>query len=315
MAYEFLNWFSELGQLTSLVTFAVTVLGMLSLLLVNMGRYLQSKKFGIPLRNVHQANIAESAELWIALMGSLGFGVLLPVVFLNVELGPLALFPILFVFFFLGFVMTKHATITTTGKTVVIDGKDFELQYNTTLIFYTIRSIPASFAYLRLHRIHYEVFIAENELAAWGGSRILTVLMVCAFIYYFFFLFGQLKGSLYGRLFGNASLITAEIDGKKYFVAMRHNQYQWFLMEYEIEERTELFSIGKFYRSRYIIRIARFSEGEYIIRDLSELEGPLETENFSDVRDKNKLSFFTYAYEVKPKTSEPTDDMKEPTNG
>ena len=61
MAYEFLNWFSEIGQQTGLVTFTVTILGMFSLLLVNMGRYFQAKKFGIPLRNVHQANIAKSA--------------------------------------------------------------------------------------------------------------------------------------------------------------------------------------------------------------------------------------------------------------
>ena len=299
MTYDFFNWFAELGQLTGVLTFAVTILGMFSLLLVNMGRYFQAKKFGIPLCNVHQANIAESAELWISLLGALGFGVILPVVLLNVELSPLVLFPVLLVSFLMGLVMTKSGNNVQQGKGTLRDGKVYVKVYETTLLYYSAFSLLALLAYIRLHGIYYETFISETTPRGGVFAYVLAALVVLAFVIYFYFLSRQLFDSLVKRLFGNTRLITVEIDGKKYFVAMRHNQYQWFLMEYELVSKRKVYFEGTFLHSSFVKHIALFTKGSFIIKDLSELEGPLKSFGFDEVRNKSKCGVFTYEFEAR----------------
>ena len=168
---------------------------------------------------------------------------------------------------------------------------------NITFLLYTIQAIPASFAYTKFSRIYHDVFIQGGEMPGGAVSRILTVLMALAFILYFLRLFKQLYRCLIDRLFGNTLLTTTVIDGKKYFVAMRHNVYQWYLMEYDLVQRTKKTRIG-IMSVTYDIEIATFSRGKYIVKDLSELDGPLESSSFYEVRDKNKRGVFTYEYEV-----------------
>ena len=55
-----LNIFSEMGNITGLVTFSITIFGALSLVIANLARYLQAQKFGIPIKMAHAASIADS---------------------------------------------------------------------------------------------------------------------------------------------------------------------------------------------------------------------------------------------------------------
>ena len=302
MLNEFLSIFTEVGNITSLMTFAVTILGALSLLLVNLGRYFQSKKFGIPLRNVHQANIAESAELWIALAGSLGFGLFVPFIMLSVGWSLWLIMPVMFVSFIMGFIMTKGSHSYWGHKTITRDGKEYRVEIDMTLIFYAVRSLLAALGYARLHQVYYDMFVAE-EAASYGFFSItVTVFSTILLLYYFFQLMMQLYTSVVGRLFGNIELSVTTINGQKYFVAMRHNQDKWFLMEYELEEYRKVFRLGMFKRNFYsstsLTIVAKFTKDTYIIRDLSELTEPLKRIAVSRVINKERRGRFTYESEV-----------------
>ena len=302
MIYEFLSNFTEFGSVTSLVTFAVTILGALSLLLVNLGRYFKAKKYGIPLHNVHQANIAESAELWIALAGTLGFGVLVPVIMLRAHWDWWLIMPLIFAAFFMGFVMTKSDHRSYQSKTITRDGKEYEVQFENTLIHYALRSLGAAFAYMNFHRLHYNAFQA-GDAAAGGVLAILrSSLAAIVLLYYLYHLLDQLRATLKGRLFGNTVIMVTEIDGHNYFVAMPHNQSAWFLMRYELETKSKAsgLRIGKWPIINYvtITTIAKFTKDSFIIRDLSELPEPLNRIVVSSIVDKNKRGMFTVETEV-----------------
>ena len=299
MFLELLHNFAEIGSITNFITFAVTILGAISLLFVNMGRYFQAKKFGIPLRNVHQANIAESAELWIALAGSFGFGIFVPIILLGVGWGWWLVAPIIFFSFTMGKIMTKSGQTIYAEKTVTRDGKEYKIIFDKTLIYYTIRSIFATIGYLYLRH-------AYNNIFAIGVLPILlTAVAAIPLLYYLYNLMTLLGKGLRGRLFGGNEIMTAEIDGQNYFVSMRHSQYQWFLMQYELEEKLskqKKLRIGKWVNYRWVDMtiLVKFTKDNFIIRDLSELEGSLKSIKITKIVDKSKRGRFTYETEIAP---------------
>lgn len=297
----FFELFADFGNIAGIVTLVATILGAVSLFIVNMGRFYQARKFGIPLRYVHQVNISESIELWIALMGTLGFGILVPIFILIADWQWWGVLPVVFASYFMACVMTKSGTAFHQGKKVERDGKQYSVSYDVTIFMYANRSIYASLTYLRIRNL-YTAFILEEAIGGGLFNQLVSILAVILLLYFYFRLLGQLKSNTIDRLLGNQESISTEIDGKKYFVAMRHNQYQWFLMEYYLETGWKRFRIGtakyRLYQSNTYYSIAKFTKSNFIIKDLTELEGQLKQLSVDKFVDKNWRGYFKFEYEV-----------------
>lgn len=257
--------FSEMGNITSFVTLAVTILGAVSLLLSNFARYVQAKRYGLPIKAVHQASVADSADLWIILMGAFGFGFFVPIALLNVDIPwPLLFIAVTFSCFF-SLRLTKNINII-----LNYNGK----RIDQAVVYIALASLVASAFYLRLHDAYYNFFISEVENT---GGLWLSIIAAAVFGAYFCVLIYALQRKIRNRLLGLQLVLTTEIDGQTYLVAMRHNQYQWFLVPCEIEHyqseprKTNFGKTTSYTTSDNII----FTPGESIIRDMSTLEGKL----------------------------------------
>jgi len=55
--------FDEFDFITANLTVIIMVLTLFSLLLANIARYAQAKRYGIPLKMVHQASIPDSLDI------------------------------------------------------------------------------------------------------------------------------------------------------------------------------------------------------------------------------------------------------------
>lgn len=273
----FLSGFSEIGSIATFATFSITVLGAVSLFIANMGRYFQAKKFGIPIKAVHQANIGESADLWVALVGALGFGVFVPVVLLGTEIYIWFMLAIAFVSFALGLLCTKNNARIAFDREVKKDGVTKTVNVDHTLHVIAVLALLATLAYFRLSGEYYHVFVAQNGRQGGILANLLLIVSVLVMGLYMLVLLYMLTGGVRARMFGSGDIMTTEIDKKTYIVAMRHNQYNWILLPCEIEDYHVEKVINK--KTDFTIRTgvkrAIFVRGVFIMKDLSELPEPI----------------------------------------
>lgn len=264
MFMYFQELFGEMGNIASFVTIAVTILGAASLMLANAARYFQAKKYGIPIKAVHQANIADSADLWVTFIVTIGLGFFIPAFLLNVNLPWPALVGLVSLCFFFALLSTK------TFNTIISD----DIKLDISIIYCAVVAVGAAFAYRQFHGIHYNLLISEIEIEISAG--VFSISFAAFRIIVYISLLGlMLFVKVRDRLFGGRKNVTTIIGGQLYMAAMRHNQYQWILMPVEVDEghrrmkRFPTVTVGFSY--------LKFTRGLFVVRDLSTLPGELTT--------------------------------------
>jgi hypothetical protein len=280
MLTDIISSFTEINNLAGFITLAITILGAISLFIANMGRYFQAKKFGVPIRAVFQANISDSADLWVALVGTLGFGVFVPITMLGSDINRWALFGVMAASFALGLFSTKSSMRIGYERKVKRGTGEYIVNHDMTVPVLALGALVTAIAYMRLHTVYDYVFIAET--GAPGGFfqifRTIAAAVVLCINVLLMFLF--LFVNVHRRLFGSGDVMTTSIDGQNYIIALRHNQYQWILMPCNIEEYEKK-------RKRYTTDVKRvlFDRGVFIMKDLTALKEPIiYRANFSVVQ-------------------------------
>ena len=277
-----------IDSLVSVATISTMVLGAISLFIANMGRFIQAKKFGIPIRAIHQANISDSADLWVALVGTLGFGIFVPFVMLTFDINIWIILPIILISFVLGLFSTKSLLKIRTNKKVIRDGKEYAVTRDFPFVLIACVALITAIAYIRLHYVyinHIETGIGvENGFFA--GFMTITALVVQSI--YTLILLILLILNVLTRMSGSRDVMTTSIDGQDYIISMRHNIEKWILQPCVIMSY-ESFT-NKASSLHDDIAIILFEKGDFIIRDLSSLPEPIKYHANSGVAEKGQLS-------------------------
>ena len=262
------NTFSEVGNITSFVTLSATVLGAFSLLLSNLARYFQANKFGIPIKAIQQANVGDSIGIWITLVGTLGLGVFVPILLLNVEAGWWFVYITMIVSCFFGLFISKCYVIAGKDKEKEFNGEVFVHETDVTELRLATISPIFAVAYMHVRSMFYHVYIVGCDTAFAEGFFAYLRLYASFFalgvyaLMIIFPLFFNIKDKLSG---GREKMVT-EIDGQTYLVAMRNSQYHWILIPCEpCEVVYKKLKSGGRIGSQYI----RFEKGKFIICDMS----------------------------------------------
>jgi len=247
-----MNLFADFSSATSFVALSATVLGAISLFLSNIARYTQAQKYGIPIKAMHQANIADSANVWVTLIGVLGFSVILPVVLLGMDANSWLLGFFVATGQFLAFFFTKSTRRTFAKR----KGK----QINLTYCVFVLSPILSALGYVRLHGLFPFFTFSFLTIMAF----ILMVLYLCVLAVYF-------VDGLSSILFGSkGGLMTVEIDGHLHLIVARSSAYHWIMLpcEYVKCESTIKGKSGEIvvrFRTFFV-----FERGKFIVRDLTE---------------------------------------------
>ena len=249
------NLFTDFSSITGFVALAATVLGAISLFLSNIARYTQARKYGIPIKALHQANVADSANVWVTLIGVLGFGVIIPVMLLGIDANSWLLGIVIVVGQFLAFIFTKSARRTT----VEHKGKFIPLTY----IGFALFPILSALGYVRLY----------SQFPSFTLS-VLTILAVVGVGLYLYALGVHFVAGLSSILFGSkGGLMTVEVDGQLHLIVARSSSYHWIMLpcEYVDYKRTVKRKNGK--NTVTVASYLVFERGKFIVRDLTEFAG------------------------------------------
>jgi len=249
------NLFTDFSSITGFVALAATVLGAVSLFLSNIARYTQARKYGIPIKALHQANIADSANVWVTLIGVLGFGVIMPVALLGIDANAWLLGIIVAAGQFLAFIFTKSTRRVNAER----KGKLIPVTYIGFVLF----PILSALGYVRLH--------GQFPSFTLSVATILAVVWVGLYLYVLGLHFASGLSSI---LFGSkGGLMTVEVDGQLHLIVARSSSYHWILLpcEYvDYERRVEKKNGNSTVTSaNYLV----FERGKFIVRDLTEFAG------------------------------------------
>jgi hypothetical protein len=249
------NLLTDFNSATTFVALLATALGAVSLFLSNIARYTQAQKYGIPIKAMHQANIADSANVWVTLIGVLGFGVIIPVVLLGVDANSWLLGIVVAVGQFLAFIFTKSTRRTNVER----KGKVINLTY----CVFVLLPILSALGYVRLHGLF--------------PSFTFSFLTVMAFVWVALYLYAlgvYFIDGLSAILFGSkGGLMTVEVDGHLHLIVARSSAYHWIMLpceyveyKHEVKRKTGSSTVTL---SNYLV----FERGKFIIRDLTEFAG------------------------------------------
>jgi len=259
---QFLETFFDLtGNLGATITLVITFLTALSLLIANLARYLQAKRYGIPLKMIQQANIPDSLELWGVFISILGFGFLIPNFIGYLAISSWLVFVIVLVssVIFLATLQTQQSNFTAsvrssdTAQKHQLSFKTSRMGFKSALITATVTA--TTFAYL-----HFAIGLTSDT--GFFHHALTTVATVIRFGYNAF-AWIMLVVSILLRLFGNKQAVTVDLDGQNYLIALQHNNIQWILMPCTLVEN----------ENQKTVEITR---GNFIIRDLSRLDRAAE---------------------------------------
>jgi len=277
-----------IDSLVSFATISTMVLGAISLFIANMGRFIQAKKFGIPIRAIHQANISDSADLWVALVGTLGFGIFVPFVMLTFDINIWTILPVVFVTFILGLFFTKSLLKIKTNKKVIRDGKEYAVTRDFPFILVACIALITAIAYMRLHYVYINNIGtgASLENGLFNGFMTITALVVQ--IGYTLILLILLFLNVLTRISGNRDIMTTSIDGQDYIISMRHNIDKWILQPCEIMSYESFMNKASSLHDDIVIIL--FEKGVFIIRDLSTLPEPIKYHANSGMAEKGHLN-------------------------
>jgi len=258
----------ELDFIVSNVTAIIMLLTLVSLLIANLARYVQAKKYGVPLKMVHQASIPDSLDIWITLITVLGFGVIIPLAMLSVNWHSLFVFPVIYISCLLGKASTK-ANFARRIKDK--DGITQVVSYNWT--FYASAALPTTVVLTYIHFI-------IGSTGGYETSRSIpqVILMVIAIIVLTLdalLILASLVNNMYEKIFGNQDIMTVEIDNQLYLIALRHVSNYWILMPCTLGKAEDKGSIniGETSEEEKLVDAILFSKGKFIVRDISLLDG------------------------------------------
>jgi len=249
------NLFTDFSSITGFVALAATVLGAVSLFLSNIARYTQARKYGIPIKVLFQANVADSANVWVTLIGVLGFGVIIPVMLLGIDANSWLLGIVIAVGQFLAFIFTKSTRRISTER----KGKLIPVTYVGFVLF----PILSALGYVRLHG-QFPLFTLSVP----------TILAVAGMGLYFYALGLHFANGLSAILFGSkGGLMTVEVDGQLHLIVARSSAYHWIMLPCEYVDYKH---IAKKKTGDSTVTLASylvFERGKFIVRDLTELAG------------------------------------------
>jgi len=265
------NTLGDVGSVASVLTISVTLMGAAALLLSNLARYTQAKKFGIPIKAVSQATMGDSAAIWILLIRALGFGVLIPLAMFSTSWSWWFLLPAAAISFFFALTSELVSRIIRTKKNV-FKGKTYIVEKEGMYKYIAVISVLMSFAYWQMHSTYHVIYaggrFAEGFL---GHTRfflgVIGMAIYALLLAYIFY--SGIKTIIFG---GNESMVVV-IEDQKYLVAMRNSHYHWILVPCEPDVVIlKQFKKGG-YRSKYVMR---FEKGTFIIRDMSTINASIK---------------------------------------
>jgi len=258
MQEQFLLILDELNNLASYSTIFIMMLTLISLLLANLARYAQAKKYGVPLKMVHQASIPDSLDIWITLLCVLGFGMVLPWVLVSADIFTWLAFIIIAMSCLSGIVFskTKAGYTARNKKGEVVRDVDFKW------VFYA----QAVLAFTYLHHT------VEME-----AGRIHSILTGIAYFFiglYMIYMLVALVADILMKIRGSREILTVEYNEQTYLIAMRHVKNYWVLLPYTIERdypKGTIYVGGKTEQDK--VDIIVYKKGQFIVRDISIMEG------------------------------------------
>jgi len=267
----------DIGSVASFLTISVTLMGAVALLLSNLARYIQAKKFGIPIKAVSQATMGDSAAIWILLIRALGFGVFVPIVTLYLTWFWWAALPLIAISFY--FALTS--TITTRFvyfKKREFRGKAYVIEKEYSHRYIAVISVFASAAFMRVRTAFQYVIINDgNQFAQGFVGHSLFWLSAILMGLYALLLAHKFYSGIGNTLFGGSESMVVEIEGQKYLVAMRNSHYHWILVPCEPDVVvTKRRKDGNYSTQNFM----RFRKGIFIIRDMSTIGGSIKRMNY-----------------------------------
>lgn len=275
-------FFDEFDFIVSNITTIVLLLTLLSLLIANLARYVQAKIYGVPLKMVHQAGIPDSLDIWITLISVLGFGLFMPWVMLSADWHSLIVFAVVYVSCFLGAASTKMNV----GKKVTEkDGTTRMVSYNWA--FYTCFALLTTFALTYLNFTSGHSSANYYEVSRSIPQVIFTVLAIIMLSLWALIILICLASEIYKKVFGNQDILTVEIGGQLYLIAMRHVTNYWILIPCNLDKVEAIGNvhIGESTAEEKLVDAVKFTKGKFIVRDISLLD---DTKNIL-CRDKHVL--------------------------
>jgi len=249
--------FDELDFITANLTTVIMLLTLFSLLLANIARYAQAKIFGIPLKMVHQASIPDSLDIWISLVCVLGFGLVLPWAIQSADIYLWLAMLIVTVSCLLSMAMSKSS--------IGWQSKDKQGNPTRRINLKWVICALGVFAFIYIHATPaYDLGTAQQVLR-------ITALTFRAI--YIAFTVVALTGEMARKIFGAKDIMTVEIEGTLYVIAMRHVSQYWVLIPCTIEHGHPS---GTFHaggeKEQDKVNIITFTQNRFIVRDISLLE-------------------------------------------
>jgi len=284
-----LQLFDRADNIASTLTIAMIALSAVSLMIANLSRYIKAKKFGIPLDLVHPASIQDSVDIWVLLIGVFGLG---NVAFSYMGEGLFSnttTFVIAFLAAFFSLFIARPPRWLFLGKRKFNVGR---MSHPLICVFVTL-IIATSYTYMNsvvrfadgrpvnvgnvdeeTGAIQWGVFIVINpdsddaELLEMDANWVLLlVILLGAYIHQVYLIFLLLL-NFYFRLYGGNDVSTIDIGEQTHLITMRHNSGQYILIPCELTEEAQSKR-----KRKPPIKVLRFPKGEFIIRDLSIIEG------------------------------------------
>jgi hypothetical protein len=268
MPNQIFDFFSELDFIVGNITALVVLLTVASLFIANTARYVQAKNYGIPLKMVYQASIPDSLDIWITLISAFGVGLFIPILMLTVETYTYAVFVITLISCFIGIASTKaNAGYNITNK----DGA-VERTVNLSWIFYSLVALLTAAAIAYVHSAFSRSAAGGNAVSRSIPQMILLISSILMQVLYILLIFTSLVSQMYKRIIGSQEIMTAEINGQLYLIAMRHIKNYWVMIPCTIEKNKARGNIHIGKGEPDMIDAIKFVKGRFIIRDIASLE-------------------------------------------
>jgi len=254
--FDFIYSFMDMtGSVAGSITLGITIITSISLLIVNLARFFQATKFGLPLKMINQASLPDSLDLWLICISAFGFGMLLPDFLANSDI----FIPLRIVGIFLLCWINLLLLRSKANFKMASAAGSLYISIGTSKHFVAITSLLATCAYIYMgiahntwvtdtgfdgHLIFHILFHITNVILYVYAALIILIFLTC----------------LASKLYGDKENMTVEINGHTYLLAVRHNAYSWVLMPCTLGEKED----GK--------KFITYKKGRFIIRDMSSLD-------------------------------------------
>ena len=268
--------FGGVSNIASFLTISVTVMGAVALLLSNLARYLQAKKYGIPIKAVSQATMGDSANIWILLIRAIGFGIIVPLVMLTLNWWFWIVWIIVAISLF--FALTSKLVSRWVGHVKKeFRGKTYIIEKENTYKYLAVLSVLFALAYLQVRSAYQYMYIEGGARFAEGffGHTRLIIVFIGVSLYTLLLIYIFYNG-IESTLTGGHECMVVEIEEQKYLVALRNSHYHWILVpcipEIVVKKKHKN---GTVTTENFI----RFNKGTFIIRDMSTINTPIKRMN------------------------------------